>query len=233
MAIIQSGASSTTLTTVDPTFNAIRNSEHPPEILGAYSLSSISGALTLVAAGTPSAPQPLYAFRYAPATATQLCMIRRIEVGFNTTTVFTAAQSLQYNILLARAFSASYTVNATTQLFTQSNTGKMRTVMPQSGFVSGGLIQIATTAAMTTTAAFTADTQFMATVNGTTSAVGASLLMAPIFQHQPGDYPLIFAANEGFIINNGQVMGAGGVGNLIVNIEWMELAATTGNAIAY
>ena len=228
MAIIQSGASSTNLLTVDPTFAAARVSEHPPEILGAYMMGMTSGLLT----GAP-ANSVVYAFRWAPSATTNLCMIRRIEVGFATTTAFTAAQTLAYSLQAARSFTASYTTGGTQALFTQTNTGKMRTVMPQSGFVSGGLIQIATTAAMTTTAAFTADTQFMATVNGTTSAVGASLLMAPIFQHQPGDYPLIFAANEGFIINNGQVMGAGGVGNLIVNIEWMELAATTGNAIAY
>lgn len=233
MAIIQSGANSTVLQTVDPTMLTARISERPPEILGAYSMSSISGALTVVAGGSPASASPLYAFRWAPATTTQLCMIRRIEVGFNTTTAFTAAQSLQYNLLIARAFTASYTVNATTQAFTVANTAKQRTSMPQSAFVSGGLIQMATTAAMTTTAAFTPDTQFMATVNGTSSAVGTSLPMTALFQHQPGDYPLIFAASEGFIINNGQTMGAAGVGNFIVNVEWMELAATTGNAIAY
>jgi hypothetical protein len=41
------------------------------------------------------------------------------------------------------------------------------------------------------------------------------------------------AYQEGFIINNVIVMGAAGVGNLTVNVEWMELSATTGNVIAF
>lgn len=233
MAIIQSGASGTTLLTVDPTFLAARISDHPPEILGAYSISGVSGLLTTVAAGTAASPSPVFAFRWAPATTTQLCMIRRIEIGFNTTTAFGTAQSLQYNLLLLRSYSATYTTNATQLTFTNSNTAKHRTVMPNSAFTGGGQIQISTTAAMTTGSSFTQDTQFLATINGSSTAVGTSIPMTPIFQHQAGDYPLIFANNEGFLINNGQAMGATGVGNLIVNVEWMELAATTGNAIAF
>jgi hypothetical protein len=79
----------------------------------------------------------------------------------------------------------------------------------------------------------TLDTQAMSFVQGASTAIGVSLSPTPLFQHQPGDYPLILANNEGFIINNVTTMGATGVINLIVNVEWMELAATTGNAIAY
>jgi hypothetical protein len=235
MAIIQTGVASGVAggnLIVDPTFQAVRNSEHPPECLGAYSLSLVSGALTVVTAGTIGSPQAVYSFRWAPATTTQLCMIRRVEIGFNTTTAFTTAQSLQYNMVVARTFTASQT-GGTSAAFTQTNTGKMRTTMPNTAFVSGGNIQISNTAALSGSG-FTLDTQFMATINGAvTGVVGAIMPVAPIFQHQPGDYPLILANNEGFIINNGQTMGAAGVGNLIVSVEWMELAATTGNAIAY
>jgi hypothetical protein len=234
MAIIQSGAAPTSLLTVDPTFAAARITERPPEILGAYSISVASGLLTGISAGTIASPQPVFAWRWAPSVTTQLCMIRRIEVGFNTTIAFGTAQSLQYNLLVLRGYSATYTVNATTLLFTNTNTAKQRTSMPVSAFSApAGSIQMATTAAMTTSSVFTSDTQFLSTINGSSTAIGTSIPMTPIFQHQPGDYPLIFANNEGFMINNGQAMGATGVGNLIVNVEWMELAATTGNAIAY
>jgi hypothetical protein len=226
MAIIQSGAASTTLLTVDPTMLAARISERPPEILGAYGMGLTSGALTGVAAGGT-----VFSFRWAPATTTQLCMVRRIEIGFSTTTAFTTAQSLQYSLQIARQWTASDT-GGTAAAFTQTNTGKFRTVMPTSAFAGGGQIMIATTGA-NTAGTRTLDTQAIAFTQGSSTAVATTMLNNPIHQHQPGDYPIIFAANEGFIINNVQAMGAAGVINLTVNVEWMELAATTGNAIAY
>ena len=226
MAIIQSGANSTVLQTVDPTFLAARSSERPPEILGAYQMTLTSGALTAVAAGAT-----VYSFRWAPPTSTRLCMIRRVEVGFSTITAFGAAQALQYSLQIARAWNTADTVG-TTGLFTQTNTGKFRTTMPTSAFAGGGQITIATTGAISA-GTRTLDTQAIATVQGQSTAIGTVLTATPIYQHQPGDYPIIFAANEGFILNNVQLMGATGVINLIVNVEWMELAATTGSAIAY
>jgi len=226
MAIIQSGASSTVLQTVDATMLAARTSERPPEILGAYGLALTSGALTTVTAGGT-----VFSFRWAPPTSTQLCMIRRVEVGFSTVTAFGTAQSLQYSMQVARNWSASDT-GGTAAAFTQTNTGKMRTTMPTSAFAGGGQIMIATTAA-NTAGTRTLDTQAMMFVQGQSTAIGTVLTAAPIFQHQVGDYPLILANNEGFIINNVTTMGATGVINLTVNVEWMELAATTGNAIAY
>lgn len=226
MAVIQSGASGTTLLTVDPTFVAARVSDHPPEILGAYQMGLTSGLLTAVAAGGT-----VFSFRWNPPTTTQLCLIRRVEIGFATTTAFTTAQSLQYSMQVARNWSASDT-GGTAALFTQTNTAKMRTTMPTSAFAGGGQIMIATTAA-NTAGTRTLDTQAMAFTQGSSTAVATTLLSNPVWQHQTGDYPLILANNEGFIINNVQLMGAAGVINLVVNVEWMELAATTGNAIAY
>jgi len=226
MAIIQSGASSTVLQTVDATMLAARVTERPPELLGAYSLGITSGALTTVAAGGT-----VFSFRWAPPTNTQLCMIRRVEIGFSTTTAFGTAQSLQYSMQVARQWTASDT-GGTAALFTQTNTGKLRTTMPTSAFAGGGQIMIANTAA-NTAGSRTLDTQAMAFAQGASTAIGTVLTQQPMFLHQPGDYPLILAANEGFIINNVTTMGATGVINLTVTVDWMELAATTGNAIAY
>jgi hypothetical protein len=158
-------------------------------------------------------------------------MLRRVEIGFSTTTAFTAAQSLQYSMQLARQWTANDT-GGTTAAFTQTNTGKFRTTMPTSSFAGGGQIMIANTGA-NTAGTRTLDTQAMAFTQGSSTAVATTMLNNPLYQHQTGDYPIILAANEGFIINNVQVMGAAGVINLTVNVEWFELAATTGNAIAY
>lgn len=230
MAIIQSGAVPTNLLTVDPTFAAMRVSDHPPEILGAYSLGLVSGALTTVAAGGV-----VFALRWAPTVNTQLCMIRRVEIGFATTTAFTTAQTITYSMQVARNFSVSYTSGGTAAAFTQANTGKLRTSMPASAFSApAGQLYMANTGVISG-ATNTLDTQVIGYVTSpsTTAVVGSSMLSTPIFQHSPGDYPLILANNEGFVINNVIVMGAGGVINLYVTVDWMEMNATTGNAIAY
>jgi hypothetical protein len=226
MAIIQSGASSSTTMTVDPTMLAARISERPPEILGAYQIGAVSGLLTGAAAGAT-----VFSFRWAPSTSTQLCMIRRVEVGFSTTTAFGTAQALSYSMIIARSYTVSPTAG-TQLLFSAANSGKMRTAMPNSAFVAAGDIRIASTAAITA-GTRTLDTNPVAYVQGSSTAIGTTLTSQPIFQHQPGDYPLILATNEGFEIQSNIAMGATGVINLTVMVEWMELAATTGNAIAY
>ena len=132
---------------------------------------------------------------------------------------------------VARQFTASDT-GGTAALFTQTNTGKLRTSMPTSAFAGGGQLMIANTGA-NSAGTRTLDTQAIGFVQGASTAIGTVLTATPIFQHSPGDYPLILANNEGFIINNVTTMGATGVINLTVNVEWMELAATTGNAIAF
>jgi hypothetical protein len=104
--------------------------------------------------------------------------------------------------------------------------------MPTSAFAGGGQIMIANTGA-NTAGTRTLDTQAIGFVSGTSSAIATTLPNTPIYQQQTGDYPLILAANEGFIINNVQTMGAAGVINLYVNVEWFEMAATTGSPIAY
>jgi hypothetical protein len=227
MAIIQTAAASSGSAVVDPTFQAVRFTQRPPEILGSYQYAITSGSLTGVAAGAL-----VFSFRFNPAVTTNLCMIRRVELNFATITAFGAAQSLQYSMQIARAFTAVDS-GGTSGAFTQANTGKMRTAMPTSQMsLTGSNIQIATAGAMTA-GTRTLDTQPISFVAGTSSAIGATLTLAPIYNHVPGDYPLILGYQEGFIINNVQTMGATGVINLTVSVEWMELSATSGNVIAF
>lgn len=226
MAVIQSGTSGTTLMTVDPTFAAGRTSIRPPEILGSYQMGLVSGAYTGAAAGSTA-----FSFRWAPATATNLCVIRRLEVGFATVTAFTTAQPVSFSLQIARQWTANDT-GGTSAAFTQTNTSKFRTTMPTSGFATGGQIMIANTGAITA-GTRTLDTQAMAFTTGSSTAVGTTLQPQALFQQQTGDYPLFFAANEGFILNNVITLGAAGVINLYVNVEWFELAATSGSPINY
>jgi hypothetical protein len=46
-----------------------------------------------------------------------------------------------------------------------------------------------------------------------------------LLSHEAGDYPVILAQNEGLVITNGVAMGAAGVINLHVNVEFAEVAS--------
>jgi hypothetical protein len=47
----------------------------------------------------------------------------------------------------------------------------------------------------------------------------------PLFDRQPGEYPIVLANNEGIVINNILAMGAGGVVKLVVYVNWTEVAS--------
>lgn len=227
MAIIQTGAASSGNLIVDPTMQAGHVTLRPPELLGAYQIGLTSGALTGVLAGAP-----VYSFRFNPAVSTNVIMIRRVEIGFSTITAFTTAQSLQYSLQVARAWTVVDS-GGVSAAFTQANTGKLRTTMPTSQMaLTGSNLQIANTGTLTA-GTRTLDTQVMSFAQATSNGVGTSATLLPILQQQPGDYPLILGAQEGFIINNVQAMGAAGVINLTVNVEWLELPPTSGNVISY
>lgn len=223
MAIIQSGASSTSLLTVDPTFLAARVSDHPPEILGSYQVSTSTTAAAYASAGTA------FSFRWAPATATQLCMIRRVEVGMYVVGAITTSQFASVSMTRASTWTASDSAG-TQILFSTPNSNKLRATMPATAFTTGGDMRMGVITAGTRLL----DTNPLATIAGTTgTAAGTTAIpLTPIFQHQTGDYPLILGANEGFILVNNNAILSGTV-SIVVNVEWMELAATTGNAIAY
>jgi hypothetical protein len=222
MAIIQSGVIGSTLVNIDPTMLALRNAERPPEILGSYGISGVSGLLTTVAASGI-----VFSFRWAPANSNLVCQIRRVEVGFSITTIFGTAQPLQYSMFVNRNFtvSASGGTGLTPSQATAQNMYKFKTAGAPTAFTNGGDIRIASTGALSG-GTRVQDTNPIGYVNAFATATTSdrqAFSSYPIYQHQFGDYPLTLAPNEGFEIQNAILMGASGVINLTVNVEWQEM----------
>jgi hypothetical protein len=71
----------------------------------------------------------------------------------------------------------------------------------------------------------TLDAQPLGSVYYWVPGVGTSLVQTDLLSYDPTDYPLVLANNEGFTIQNQILMGATGVGTLVVNVEWFEAAA--------
>ena len=99
MAIIQSGSAAGTALLVDPAFGAARISVRPVDVLGWNSVGAVTGAMTGLATGAA-----VFSFRNLSGNPV---LVRRLGIGFVTTTAFAAAQMLRFGLVVARSFTAS------------------------------------------------------------------------------------------------------------------------------
>lgn len=211
MAIQIVGQDGASVVAVDATFDAARVTLRPMENTGWYSFTMRTGALAGVAANGP-----VWSLRYAPGTG-KVLMIKNIMVGFGTTTAFTAAQAVGYDLFFARSFTASDS-GQTAATLTGDN-GKHRTSLDTSGITD---LRISTTAAITP-GTRTLDTQPIGFVVGTSNGVGTSMLAQAMLAGTAGEHPIILANNEGLVIQNAIAMGAAGVLRLWVAVECAEM----------
>lgn len=200
-----------TVAEVDTIFRAQRVSLRPVEVLGYYSVAGVSGALTGVAAnGT------VFSMRN---TGASLLLVRRISLGFFTTTAFTTAQDLAYSLVKANSFTASD--SGQTALFV-AGANKHRTSF--ANVSSAPDIRIANTAAITA-GTRTLETISMGILAGGSTGLATGMPRQEMLEQDAGDYPLVLAQNEGFIITNLVLMGAAGVIRLNVSVEYAEVTS--------
>jgi len=222
MAIIQSGVSGTTLMTVDPTYAAGRITQRPVEQLGTYAVSLFTGAYTGAAANTP-----MFSMRFVAGSAgqAQIAMIQRIVLTIVPTTAFTAAQQVSYGAYVARTFSAVDSGGAAATL--TGNNNKLRTSMQTTQLAATGDMRISTTAALTA-GTRTLDSQAFAVASAwvATALVAQPITQVILYENFAGDQPLVLQNQEGLIINNLILMGAGGVLSIGVTVEWTESNTT-------
>jgi hypothetical protein len=211
MAIIESLTG--TAMAVDPVFGAARVTVRPPDVLGWLSVGAQSGALTGVAANGP-----VFSFRNISANPV---LIRRVGLGFVTTTAFTAPQTLSWGLFFARAFTASDT--GQTAIALTGNNSKHRTAL---GTLTSVDCRISNAGALGV-GTRTLDANSLAVAATYAGAVGAGLTptLSNLLSQDTGDYPLVLAQNEGIVIANLTAMGAGGVGSLFVNLELAETSS--------
>ena len=196
---------------IDASHGAARNSLRPDEALTWISVGATSGLLTGAASTAP-----LFSLRNI---GTNLLVIRRISVGFITTTAFTTSQGLAFNLLAARSFTASD--SGGTAIAITANQNKMRTSLATPTNLD---MRIATTGALTA-GTRTLDTVPFGVAGGASTGAGTAMSPQSLLQHDAADYPLILVQNEGLVITNNFAMGAAGVINLHVNIEFAEMAS--------
>lgn len=215
MAIQLLGQDGLTVAGVDSTLRALKTSLYPPQVLSWLAVGAVSGALT-GAAGSSA----VFSLRNI---SSNLILVRRVGVGFVTTTGFTAGQQLNYGLQVARAFTASDTGG--TAIALTGNNCKVRTSLATLTSVD---CRISAAGALTA-GTKTLDTNFLGVNGGFAPTTTTSVVVQPapdnLFSDEAGDYPIVLAQNEGINVINITAMGAAGVGTLYVNIELAEATA--------
>jgi len=216
MAIIQSGATADLLT-VDPTFKAARVTLRPNEMTGSYRAVGVSGT---IAAATGAGA--LFTFKYTASGSGTVAILRRISIGLQVTTLYTQG-GIRFSCYHTRASFTQGTTGATALTLT-SNNAKKRTSQATTG----------ATAYITTIGLITGDTA--AGEDATPFASGGMDLPAVVTTrpyaglydlydgYSTNVYPMVFATTEGFRLKNDTAFAAAGSGNLIVQVEWDEMA---------
>jgi hypothetical protein len=195
------------------------------QLYGEYRGSFVSGALTTVAAGTTTAG---HVFSLRNTDATKKILLRYLSVDFNLTTAFGAGQAMGFDVIVATGYSASHTGGTAIDMgSTLPNSGKIRTNQTLSSIVANA-------ARIGSTGALTAGTHVLHAnpLNSARSTWAPSVrssrrrcsTLAMTGRHGVRSRgPWEFGKDEGFIIRNTVLMGATGVGSLIVTMEWDEV----------
>ena len=172
---------------------------------GFFAYGGASGLVTVIAAGTSSAGH-VYVLRN-PTGSGKTVHLASLRLAFIPTTAFGAAQAVRLAVCKLTAYSAAHT-GATA-------------ITPAKKVTSQALASIAT-ARIADTGALTAGTHTIAAQP--LLSVGAHGTL-PAFDKvwTPGDeYPLVIEPGEGLLVRNEILMGASGVGVLVVEPEGWE-----------
>lgn len=190
---------------------------------GEYKASFLSGALTLAAAETATAGH-LFVMR-VPTGETKKAVIRYVGYELATVTAFGAQQPLGLSLIRMTGSTAVYTGGTAIDMFTLTESQKLRANQATTLFAVNNV-------RMATTAGLTAGTQ-----NLDSQALSRKLFLSPVLGDVTrGDLfdarddgvnahrsPIVLAAQEGIIVRNVILMGATGVCNLAINVEWDEV----------
>lgn len=177
----------------------------------AIMLAGASGLLTAVAAAGP-----IFSFRWIDTT--RLCVPLSLAWGWFVTTAFTAAQVVDHQAKIARAFTASDTGGAVIVL--TGNNGKMRTAYEISA--SPPDARIATTGALAA-GTRTLDATPIAYNGAWAGGLGQGLALRQFdFEPENGVHPIILAPSEGIVVENVTLMGAAGVIKWFAFLRYLE-----------
>ena len=215
MSVQIAGFTSANIAEVETNTKALRITPKPLDwgSLGIYAIGGVSGVM---AAGLAAAAN-IVSFRW---TTTNVCAVKKIVFSAGDTATAFAAGVLTFNAFIARSFTVSDSTGTAATL--SGNNQRLRTTM---GATTLGDLRWSATAALTA-GTRTLDAQPFASVTTSVPATAGNVLFpipVELFRANAGDYPLLLAQNEGFVIQ--ATVPATGTWTFSVNIIWEELTA--------
>lgn len=226
MGLKLTGNSGTDAEVDGTTFRALRVTPRPVEYgaLGSYRMAAFSGLMATIAAGTGSAGH-VFAFRWSDAT--RLCLVRLLKINYTVVTGFTAAQELSFDAFVARGYTADH--GGGTALTLGGNNQKKRTSMGTSLVTTAASARIASATALTGSS-FTLDANPILVGAGKTLAAAATvqdIAFSELMDMTDGgaEHPIVLAQNEGIVVRNGILMGAGGTVRMGIQFAWEEVSS--------
>jgi hypothetical protein len=200
--------------------SAYAGSTEPRSIVPNYQLLQGSYAKAL-STGTQAAGFTggaiLYSLRFTPTVTTNVAVIKRIMLSVGNAGTAFAAGEATFAVYAARAYTASPTGGTAATL--TGNNGKLRTSFATTGM---GDIRIGSTTNLTAGTA-TLDTDPIGGVTVGVPAVAGQAIVGSVSLFDPknaGDYALVLANNEGFVIE--ATVPATGTWTATVWVEWDE-----------
>jgi hypothetical protein len=204
---------------VETESRAMRTTPRPidPGALGSYTIGMTSGVM---AAGL-AANSEIFQFHWP--NAINLALIRRVTISGGSIVAF-AAGVATFGMRAARAFTAVGTGGTTATL--ASNDQKRRTSFGTTLLTTAADIRIASTAALGVGTKTLDDNDLATITNGVTAVAGVAIAPIPSDLYAPnfsGEWPLVLAQNEGFVIRG--TVPATGTWTFSVTVEWTEIAS--------
>jgi hypothetical protein len=187
---------------------------------GRFRMAAMTGLLTGVAAHTSTVGQ-LFVMR-VPTSETKKAIIRRVSCQFATTTAAGAQQPLGLALAVHRGATAVYTGGTAIDMFTVTNSQKLRAGQSTTMFVVNN-VRIATTDTLTVPATQVIDAHPLAQKMFLSPVLGAVADVGLLDSVSGDEDPISLAAQEVLVIKNVVLMGASLVGYLAVNVEWDEV----------
>lgn len=186
--------------------------------LGIYSIGAASGTM----AAALAAGSPIFSFRN-PTNSSAIVVVRKVVVSAGGIAAF-AAGVVTLQMLVARSFTAPDTGGTDITPGSASNQCKLRTSMAATQLVSTGSIRISSTATLSA-GTRTLDAQAIGSVSGSTTATAGAIMIPPtnLLQASAGDFPVVLAVSEGFVIQ--ATVPATGTWTFAVSVVWEELAS--------
>jgi hypothetical protein len=210
---------------IDPVFQAPRVSIRPLD----YTLGGLNGQVyghyraALAFVNTAAQAGPLVSLRWAPGSNTPFFVPLQISAQARVTTAFTTAQLVDLKATIGRAFSVSAT-GGTTVTLAGSNNQKNRATMGASLVTDLRFGNV--TAGTRTLDGLPFGVALLSDLNAVLGATVTNAIppMDLYKWDKLGQHPITLVNNEGIEIAANTALGAVGVVQYYVSIEWAEVA---------